>query len=104
MINFYIFFICLVIVNTINSLREWKDYYKSYMKFRFMLFEKEHNMLIANKNTNEEFIIFDYWNFMVKPNKYLRFDIWALVDFHKLFWLYKFNKKSKGLFVKNVGQ
>lgn len=104
MMNFYIFFICLIIGVTINSLREWKDFYKSYIKFRFMKFEKQNNMLIANQNTNEEFIIFDDWHFMVKPNKYLRFDVWALVDFHKLFWLYRFNKQSKRLITIKKGQ
>jgi hypothetical protein len=69
-----------------------------------MIFEEKSNMLIANQNTNEEFIIFDDWHFMVKPNKYLRFDVWALVDFHHLFWLYKFNRQSKRLFVKKVGR
>jgi hypothetical protein len=62
---------------------------------RFFRFEKHLNLLIANENTNEEFIIINNWNFVPIPGHSMNFDIWALIDFHKFYWLVKFNRKFK---------
>jgi hypothetical protein len=70
---------------------------------KFMNFVKRSGILIANENTNEEFVIISDWNFCISPKRYLQFDIWTLIDLHKLYWIFSQNL-IKGLIFINIQQ
>jgi hypothetical protein len=97
MLEFFIFFICLIISFSFYSLNEYELYLKSYKKLKYMNFVRFNSILISNENTNEEFVIISEWNFCVSPKNYLQFDIWALVDLHRLYWIIKFHNRIKSL-------
>ena len=102
MINLIILSVFMVFVATILSLKKYSKYAKSFHNMSFMNFEKKSNLLIANENAKNEFIVISDWNFCIGHGEYLQFDIWALIDLHKLYWVIKFHNKSKsmGLFYK----
>jgi hypothetical protein len=95
MINFYLFFLGLVVGNSLYSLKDYSVYKTFYSKLKFFRFSKISNLWVANDNTNEECVVIDKWNYKVRPGYYLYFDIWILVDFHKLYWHYKTRKQLK---------
>ena len=97
MTNFCIFFVFLIIFNSLYSLKDWKIFQFPYKNLRFYRFERVFNMKIANNGTKNEFIVFSDYNFKVDYNTYLQFDIWTLLDFHKLYWILKFRNKAKDL-------
>lgn len=97
MMNFFTFFIFLVLGSTIYSLRDYSVYAISYHKMKFMNFVKRGRILIANENTNEEFVIISDWNFCISPKRYLQFDIWTLIDLHKLYWIFKFTGRTRDM-------
>ncbi len=95
MINFYLFFLGLIFGNSLYSLKDYSVYKTFYSKLKSFRFSKISNLLVANDNTNEECVIINDWNYKVKPGYFLFFDIWILVDFHKLYWFYKTRKQLK---------
>lgn len=97
MINFICLSIFLILVVSIISLKNYSKYASSFYNMSFMIFEKKSNLLIANENSKDEFIVISDWNFCIRHGDYLQFDIWALVDLHKLFWVIKFHNKAKSL-------
>lgn len=97
MLELFILIICLMISTTFYSMNDYHVFKKSYSKLNFMFFTKRGRILIANENSNEEFVILSSWNFNVAPNYFLQFDIWTLVDLHKLYWIIKFHNKIKSL-------
>ena len=97
MLELFILVVCLIISTTFYSINDYNLYKKSYSKLKSMNFNKRGSILISNEDTNEEFIIISDWNFKVAPNQFLQFDIWALVDLHKLYWVIKFHNKVKSL-------
>lgn len=78
---------------SIYSLKDFKYFSEAYNKVMGMRFEKKCGILIANENTNEEFLVISEWNYKINPSINLQFDIWTLIDLHKLFWIFKFRNK-----------
>jgi hypothetical protein len=100
MFNFILFSICLIVGFSAYSLNDYKKFSESYYKLTFMYFEKKLGFLIANENSKDEFLIFSEWNYSIAPKMFLQFDIWSVVDLHRLYWIIKFHNKIKkqGLF------
>ena len=105
MINFLSLAVFLILGSTIYSFRDYHKYALTFYKMKFMIFHYNLGMLIANENTNEEFIIFSDWNFSISPKTFLQFDVWTLIDLHKLYWIVKFHKQAKNLgLLKKLGE
>jgi hypothetical protein len=94
MLEFIIFSTGLLLAQTLYSLKDYKKYEYVYEKMLSMKFERFNSIFIANNNTKEEFVVISEWNFKITPNDYLQFDIWTLIDFHKLYWILKFHKAA----------
>lgn len=94
MLDFIIFLNGLLIGQFLYSLKDYNGYDSVYKMMNFMKFEKYNNLLIANLNTKDEFVIISDWNFKISPKYLLQFDIWTLIDFHKLYWIIKFHIKA----------
>jgi hypothetical protein len=101
MINFIIYLLCSILFFTLYSFRDYSKYYKVYQNLIRMQFNKNLNLLIANENTNQEFVIISDWNYVISPKCYVQFDIWSLVNLHQLYWLVKFHLKLKNLGILN---
>jgi hypothetical protein len=97
MLYFIIYLITIIIINSLVSLRNYQIFHNVFKNLNYFRFHEIGNLKIANMNSKNEFIIISDWNFRINSNTSLQFDIWALVDFHKLFWLIKFNHKIKEL-------
>jgi hypothetical protein len=97
MLNFYIFFVCLILGSSIYSLKDWKIYHYAYTNFKFYRFENLFKMKIANDGAKNEFIVFSDFNYKINYETYLQFDIWTLLDFHKLYWIFKFRSRAKNM-------
>ncbi len=97
MVLFLIFFVGLIITNSLISAKNYRNFSTQYDRLQFFMFDKKFSFLIANENSKNEFIIFSDYNFKTDINSYIQFDIWALVDLHKLYWLLKFNRKINKL-------
>jgi hypothetical protein len=96
MINFLVFFLVLIIFNSLRSARNYTKFSKIYYKdLRFYNFNKQGSMLIANERANNEFIIFSDWHYKLSEGNFLNFDVWVLVDLHELYWLIKINRYFK---------
>jgi len=95
MIEFMILFIFLILLTNVISILEYSIYKKSYRNLQYMYFRKNDNMLIANENAKDEFVIFSEWRFTIYPKKFLQFDIWKIIDLHKFYWLIKFRSRIK---------
>jgi len=95
MINFLVFFLVLIIFNSLRSARNYTKFSKIYKDLRFYNFNKQGSMLIANERANNEFIIFSDWHYKLSEGNFLNFDVWALVDLHELYWLIKINRYFK---------
>ena len=54
-------------------------------------------MQIANDGAKNEFIVFSDFNYKINYETYLQFDIWTLLDFHKLYWIFKFRSRAKDM-------
>jgi rRNA maturation protein Rpf1 len=92
MINFLVFFLVLIIFNSLRSARNYTKFSKIYKDLRFYNFNKQGSMLIANERANNEFIIFSDWHYKLSEGHFLNFDVWVLVDLHELYWLIKINR------------
>jgi len=97
MLDFFIFFGFLIIGSSIYSLRDWKIYEYAYRNIRFYRFENLFQMKIANNGTKNEFIVFSDFRYKIDSQTFLQFDIWTLMDLHKLYWIFKFRSKAKDL-------
>jgi len=95
MINFLVFFLVLIIFNSLRSARNYTKFSKIYKDLRFYNFNKQGSMLIANERANNEFIIFSDWHYKLSEGNFLNFDVWVLVDLHELYWLIKINRYFK---------
>jgi hypothetical protein len=105
MVDFLTFTACLIFGFTVYSLRDYSKYALTFYKMKFMKFNHKLGILIANENTNEEFVIVSNFNFVLSPNFFLQFDIWALADLHRLYWLIKFHKQAKKIgLLKKLGK
>jgi hypothetical protein len=87
------FVLFLILGSSIYSLREYSKYSNPFHQLKFMRFEKKFNLLIANENSKDEFVIISPWNFTISSKTFLQFDIWTMIDLHKLYWIVKFNNK-----------
>ena len=87
----------LVIITSIWSARNFIDIERVYNKLEFFKFEKSKNLWIANENSKEEFVVVNRNYYRFNNDTVINFDIWTLVDLHKLFWYIKFNRKLKHL-------
>ena len=92
MVNFLLFFLTLIIFNSLRSARNYIKFSKIYKDLRFYMFNKQGSMLIANERANNDFIIFSDWHYKLSEGSFLNFDLWCLVDLHKLYWLIKINR------------
>jgi hypothetical protein len=52
-------------------------------------------MVIANERTKDEFIIVSDSYFRINEDFVINFDIWTIVDLHKLYWYLRFKKELK---------
>jgi len=91
MINFLIYFTFIIILNSLRSSRNYFKFESVYKNLKFYKFKKHGSIYIANERSKDELIIISYWNYMISEKIKLNFDIWTLVDLHKLYWLVKFN-------------
>jgi hypothetical protein len=94
MINFILLCLFLIIFVSVRSLRNYYKMSEIYKNLRFYKFYKKANLLIANENTKDEFIVISDWHFRLNDQN-MCFDVWALADLHKLYWLYKFHNYFK---------
>jgi len=97
MIDFLIFCTCIVLGNSIYSLREYSKFLTPYKKLDYMNFHKQKSLLISNENSKDEFVIISEWNYRISSDMFLQFDIWTLLDLHKFYWILKFNSKMNKL-------
>lgn len=95
--NFCLFFVSLILGFSIYSLKDWKMYEYAYENIRFYRFEDLFKMKIANNGAKNEFIVFSDFNYKINYETYLQFDIWTLLDLHKLYWIFKFRSRAKDL-------
>ena len=95
--NFYIFFVFLIMGSSIYSLKDWRLYKYAHSNIRFYRFENLFKMKIANDGAKNEFIVFSDFRFKISHDTYLQFDIWTLLDLHKLYWIFKFRNRAKEL-------
>ena len=91
MLNFLLFFTFLIICNSLRSARNYHKFSTVYKNLRFYKFHKHGNMLIANERSKDEFIIFSDWYYKISEGNIINFDVWCLVDLHKLYWVMKFH-------------
>ena len=95
MLNFLLFFVLLIICNSLRSARNYSRFEKIYRNLRFYKFHKQGNMLITNERSKDEFIIFSDWHYKISEGDMINFDVWCLVDLHKLYWVIKFRNYFK---------
>jgi hypothetical protein len=104
MLNFLLFFVFLIICNSLRSARNYNKFSKVYKNLRFYKFHKHGNMLLANERSKDEFIIFTDWypyrerllqKYKISEMDIINFDVWCLVDLHKLYWVIKFHNYFK---------
>ena len=95
MLNFLLFFTFLIICNSLRSARNYHKFSTVYKNLRFYKFHKHGNMLIANERSKDEFIIFSDWYYKISEGNIINFDVWCLVDLHKLYWVMKFHNYFK---------
>jgi len=96
-LSFVLLIVSLIILSTIRSLRNFNDIKNVYNKTNSSLFIRFKNIWIANENTKDEFVVVNGNYYRFRNNTVINFDIWALVDLHKLFWYIMFNRKLKNL-------
>ena len=96
MFDFIIFTSSLILVHSLMSLKDFSKYSYIFYKMKFMQFVNRGNLFIANEGSKDEFVIISDWNFRTYEFN-LQFDIWTLIDFHKLFWILKFNRRLKNI-------
>jgi hypothetical protein len=105
MLNFLLFFLVLIIFNSLRSALNYSKFNNVYKNLKFYRFSKHTNMLISNERANDEFIIFTEWHYKISEGNFLKFDVWCLVDIHELYWIFKFHKQSKNLgLLEKLGQ
>ena len=97
MLDFFIFFVCLIIGSSIYSLRDWRIYEYAHRHVGFYRFENLFQMKIANDGAKNEFIVFSDFRYKIDSQTYLQFDIWTLMDLHKLYWIFKFRTRTRQL-------
>jgi hypothetical protein len=95
MLNFLLFFTFLIICNSLRSARNYHKFSTVYKNLRFYKFHKHGNMLITNERSKDEFIIFSDWYYKISEGNIINFDVWCLVDLHKLYWVMKFHNYFK---------
>lgn len=95
--SFVIFMIGMIFLSTVRSMRNFSSIKSVYDKTNRYTFRKFNNIWIANENTKDEFVVVNGNYYRFQDNTVINFDIWALVDLHKLFWYMMFNKKLKNL-------
>ena len=95
MLNFLLFFTFLIICNSLRSARNYHKFSTVYKNLRFYKFHKHRNMLITNERSKDEFIIFSDWHYKISEGNIINFDVWCLVDLHKLYWVMKFHNYFK---------
>jgi hypothetical protein len=95
MLNFLLFFTFLIICNSLRSARNYHKFSTVYKNLRFYKFHKNGNMLISNERSKDEFIIFSDWYYKISEGNIINFDVWCLVDLHKLYWVVKFHNYFK---------
>lgn len=88
-----------MVINSLISAKNYMNFYSVYKNLDYYRFQQIGNLRIANNNSKDEFVVISDWNFRFNPDTNLQFDVWALVDLHKLFWLIKFNNKLKNLII-----
>lgn len=96
-LSFVILIVSLIILSTIRSLRNFNDIKNVYDKTNCSSFRRFNNIWIANENTKDEFVVVNGNYYRFRNNTVINFDIWALVDLHKLFWYMMFTKKLRNL-------
>lgn len=95
MLNFVLFFSALVILFSLWSARNFLSVNKIFQNLRFFKFDTINNMVIANERTKDEFIIVSDSYFRINEDFVINFDIWTIVDLHKLYWYLRFKKELK---------
>ena len=95
MINFFLFFFALVVLNSIRSLNNYMKISTVFNDLKFYKFKSFRDLLIANDGTKDEFVVVSDWHYRLPNNFILHLDIWTLVDFHQLYWLFKFRNYFK---------
>ena len=105
MLNFLLFFVFLIICNSLRSARNYHKFSTVYKNLRFYKFYKHGNMIIANERCKDEFIIFSdvcypyhqrlLQKYKISEMDIINFDVWCLVDLHRLYWVMKFHNYFK---------
>lgn len=95
MLNFIIYSIVLVILNSLRSAKNYHFFKKIFDNLKFYKFKKEGDLIIANERAKDEFISFPGYKFKLSEGKYLQFDVWMIVDLHELYWFLKFTNFFK---------
>lgn len=91
MFYFFIYTTILILLNSLKSIKNFSKIQRIYNNLKFYKFKSHGNLMIANEGTKDEFVVINDWNFRLPENQNIHFDIWALVDLHRLYWLLKFN-------------
>lgn len=102
MLDFIIFVFGTIFLFSAYSCKEYNTYNSVYKILDYFKFNQKSNFAISNEGTDNEFIIYSEWNFQISKNLSLQFDIWCLIDLHKLFWVLKFHNKIKNLGLLNL--
>lgn len=95
MLNFLLFFIGLIIVFSLWSGRNFSSINKIFQNLKFFKFHTINNIKIANERSKDEFVIVSDSYFRINENFVINFDVWTIIDLHKLYWYLKFKKELK---------
>jgi hypothetical protein len=93
MFYFLIYTCILILLNSLWSLKNFSKIQKVYNNLKFYRFKTHGSLIIANEGSKDEFVVVNDWNFRLPNDQNLHFDIWTLVDFHRLYWLIKFHNQ-----------
>jgi hypothetical protein len=97
MISFLIYTSILIVLNSLRSLKDFNKIKMVYDNLNFYNFNKDGDILIANKGLKNQIICLNNWHFILPESFIIMFDFWTLVDFHLLYWILKFNLFFKKL-------
>jgi len=95
MLNFVLFLSALIILFSLWSARNFLSINEIFQNLRFFKFHTINNMKIANDRTKDEFVIVSDSYFRINEDFVINFDIWTIIDLHKLYWYLRFKKELK---------